>query len=262
MKQSYRVKIGQDYWFEYHCLEAHHSQDAQLWYRSHQRVKVVKMEEPGIGKDEDTRIEVEGCPAAFKVKFADGFTGTAMEDELLDSRDHFTRPDPPRPRAESIVRALLDSDDELMAELGNVAADPIYAIRQALISGGDETIKVPLGTGRGDMSIQVQSSQENPSSKLRHIRVRWPKEKYYGGPTEESGGSGAYMADQAGKIADALEKLIVAAKTSKNSYTDYPVDQAYRNLISLTWTPKNPRRGYRSHHFWSDLGQWPPRRRR
>ena len=103
-KQNYRVRVGQTYWFEYHCLEAAHSQDADLWYRSHQRVKVLKMEEPGIGKDEDERIVVQGAPAAFIVKFKDGSTGTAMEDELLDSPEDYTRPDPPpKPSVESLV---------------------------------------------------------------------------------------------------------------------------------------------------------------
>ena len=100
--QTYRVQVGQTYWFEYHCLEAHHSQDADLWYRSHQPVKVLKLEEPGIGKDETERIEIQGAPAAFIVQFKDGSTGTAMEDELLDSPNDYTRPDPPEPRNESV----------------------------------------------------------------------------------------------------------------------------------------------------------------
>lgn len=94
-KQSYRVKAGKNYWFEYRCWESPNSQDAELWYHSHQVVKVLKMEDPGIGKDETERAK-EGCPAAFKVKFSDGMTYTAMEDELLDSQSDFINNDPPK----------------------------------------------------------------------------------------------------------------------------------------------------------------------
>ena len=98
-KQTYRVKVGQTYWFEYHCLEADHSADAELWYHSHQQVKVLRTEARGGGKDENERA-YNGHPAAFKIRFADGFEHTGMEDELLDSREEFNRPDPPLPPAQ------------------------------------------------------------------------------------------------------------------------------------------------------------------
>lgn len=96
-KQSYRVKPGKVYWFEYRCWESDQSADADLWYHSHQEVKVLKMEEPGHGQDEDDRA-LNSCPAAFKIKFlSDGFTHTGMEDELLESQEEYINQDPPLP---------------------------------------------------------------------------------------------------------------------------------------------------------------------
>ena len=108
--QQYRVKVGGTYWFEYRCWESDESEDADLWHRSHQQVKVLKMEEPGIGENEDDRAE-EGCPAGFLVKFSDGYRGTAMEDELLDSKSHFIRPDPSQ-RARKLTRRKSQKDKE------------------------------------------------------------------------------------------------------------------------------------------------------
>lgn len=94
-RQSYRVKPGKKYWFEYRCWESPDSADAELWYHSHQQVDVLKREEPGYGKDEDERA-YEGQPAVYEVIFKDGFKGTAMEDELLDSPEHYINADPPK----------------------------------------------------------------------------------------------------------------------------------------------------------------------
>ena len=95
MKQTYRVKAGKSYWFEYHCWESDQSADAELWHHSHQRVRVIKRIQDGGGKDEDARCYNGDC-ACYKVVFADGFKADAMEDELLDSKRDFTRPDPPK----------------------------------------------------------------------------------------------------------------------------------------------------------------------
>ncbi len=95
-RQIYRIIPGKSYWFEYRCWESDSSQDAELWYRSHRRIKVLKMEERGFGSNEDERAQ-QGQPAAFKIKFDDGFTATAMEDELLDSPEHYINKDPPPP---------------------------------------------------------------------------------------------------------------------------------------------------------------------
>jgi hypothetical protein len=86
---------GDRVYFEYHCFESPESSDAELWYRSHQRVTVLKLTERGGG---DTKRErcANGEPAVYDVQFADGFIGAAVEDELVDSKKQFFRPDPPR----------------------------------------------------------------------------------------------------------------------------------------------------------------------
>jgi hypothetical protein len=84
--------------FEYHCYEGHDSADAQLWYRSHQVVTVLFEDESDAweGSTYDERAEA-ALPKVYRVRFADGFEGTAWEDELLTSVEHFYRPDPPAP---------------------------------------------------------------------------------------------------------------------------------------------------------------------
>jgi hypothetical protein len=78
------IKIGETYWYEYHCLESPDSSDAELWYRSHQEVKVLDQEETEPGE-----------PECFNIKFVDDFEGVAFDDELMLSTKEFYRPDPP-----------------------------------------------------------------------------------------------------------------------------------------------------------------------
>lgn len=80
------IPIGSVRWFEYHCLESPASSDAKLWYRSHQRVTVGFCENPEYGEFSQQERYEEGIPLAYQVTFSDGFIGTAMEDELLNSK--------------------------------------------------------------------------------------------------------------------------------------------------------------------------------
>lgn len=80
--------------FEYHCWESSQSSDAELWYRSHQRVTVLRIVEPGVGRTFMERCEA-GNPRVFRIRFEDGFEGDAFEDELVRSRKEFCRPSPP-----------------------------------------------------------------------------------------------------------------------------------------------------------------------
>lgn len=98
---------GDTLWFEYRCWESHESQDAQLWYRSHQRVTVLRLAPNDSYYPEDgvtpipsfiDRMEA-GAPIVYTVKFADGFVGDATEDELLDDASEFCRPGPPAARS-------------------------------------------------------------------------------------------------------------------------------------------------------------------
>ena len=90
-------------WFEYHCWEDHRSADAPIWYRSHQQVLNLghvgpEGHDPCLADEIPTRQEraYEGCPCLYRVRFEDGLEWDVFEDELLDSPEEFTRPDPPR----------------------------------------------------------------------------------------------------------------------------------------------------------------------
>jgi hypothetical protein len=95
--QKYDDKVGKKFWFEYHCYEGHDSCDAEIWYRSHQKVKVLSISELGVG---DTKYErlMEGQPRVYKVRFKDGLEWDVFEDELMESRTEFSRPEPPKKR--------------------------------------------------------------------------------------------------------------------------------------------------------------------
>ena len=84
-------------WFEYHCLEDHQSSDAHLWYRSHQQIEVIGIDEcePEFLKMTEQERYEDGCMLVYRVRFNDGFIGTAWEDELLSNPSEYVRPDPP-----------------------------------------------------------------------------------------------------------------------------------------------------------------------
>jgi DNA-directed RNA polymerase subunit RPC12/RpoP len=87
--------VGKEFWFEYHCFESPKSCDAELWYRTHNKVLVLSIVEPGCG---DTKLErlLEGCPRVYSVVFEDGFEYDVFEDELMESKENFERPDAPK----------------------------------------------------------------------------------------------------------------------------------------------------------------------
>ena len=80
--------IGKELWFEYHCWESPESCDAELWYRSHQKVRVLRR-----GVDDHDEYTEE--PKVYDVVFKDGFKGTVFADELMNSPKEFYRPNPP-----------------------------------------------------------------------------------------------------------------------------------------------------------------------
>ena len=92
------LQIGESKLFEYHCWEDEQSADAELWYRSHSRVKVLGVSngsERGLYKTKNERLE-NGVPVTYLIEFEDGFKGTAFEDELVNSEIEFFRPKPPK----------------------------------------------------------------------------------------------------------------------------------------------------------------------
>lgn len=96
-------KVGNEYWFEYHCWESSESCDSEIWYRSHQKVKVLSISESGNGETMKERGE-SGEPRVYKVKFKDGLEWDVFEDELMNSPDEFYRPDPPKNESIRIIK--------------------------------------------------------------------------------------------------------------------------------------------------------------
>ena len=125
-------KKGDVVWFEYHCNESHDSADAELWYHSHQKCTIL-----GIAANDgmaipsrDERFEA-GCLIAYKIQFVDGFTSSAGEDELMDDKGEFCRPNPPKPRKAS----SLPTPTEGNLKKGPRVEDDIYLYR-LWIDGG------------------------------------------------------------------------------------------------------------------------------
>lgn len=94
---------GEVAYFEYHCYMGHDSADAELWYRTHQPVQVVKMTDRGYGRTYADRAE-NGAPRMYRIKFLDGLVSDAFEDELYTSTRFWTRDFDP-PSDEAIARA-------------------------------------------------------------------------------------------------------------------------------------------------------------
>lgn len=92
-----RWQPGDQAFFEYRCLESHESADAEAWYHSHQEVTVVSENEDDGQRtkfaNQQERAE-EGMPVTYLIRFGDGITWCAFEDELLVSPEFYERPDP------------------------------------------------------------------------------------------------------------------------------------------------------------------------
>jgi hypothetical protein len=70
--------IGKDLFFEYHCLESEQSQDAELWHRTHRKVKILEMLTPS-----------EADLPMFRIRFEDGLEADAFWYEVLESENDF-----------------------------------------------------------------------------------------------------------------------------------------------------------------------------
>ena len=93
-EDRYDDKVGKTFWFEYHCYESPKSCDAEIWYRSHQKVKVIGVSEWSYD-DKEWRQE-DGNPRVYLVEWEDGFQYDVFEDELMESPNEFYRPSPPK----------------------------------------------------------------------------------------------------------------------------------------------------------------------
>jgi hypothetical protein len=91
-------RLGDVAWFEYHCWESPESGDAEVWYRSHQRVEILGRNEiEPISETMSYQERQEECvPWTYEVRFPDGLVWSAWEDELSASRADWHRPDPPK----------------------------------------------------------------------------------------------------------------------------------------------------------------------
>jgi len=94
---------GEMAYFEYHCYMGHDSADAELWYRTHQPVLVVKMTNPGVGRTYNDRAD-SGAPRMYRIRFLDGLVSEAFEDELFTDTKYWRRLFNP-PSEEEIMKA-------------------------------------------------------------------------------------------------------------------------------------------------------------
>src|ERR1051326_2427982 len=109
LKSSWRR--GELAHYEYHCYQGHDSADAQLWYRSHQPVTVMKIVFAGSGRTAERRI-ANGEPRVYQVRFSDGHVGDVFEDELLvDPRFYQPEYCPPPETERRIVESVASSPE-------------------------------------------------------------------------------------------------------------------------------------------------------
>ena len=92
---------GERAWFEYHCWESDESADAEIWYRSHQMVTIITLNEHDAGDMIRAERDKEGLPYTYRVGFDDGTEWDVWEDELSETVDEWYRPDPPSHRADT-----------------------------------------------------------------------------------------------------------------------------------------------------------------
>lgn len=99
-----RWGIGDQAWFEYHCNESPDSPDAPAWYRSHQRVVILSLQEnDGAGLTREERAEW-GQPYTYTVRFPDGLEWCVFEDEISETQAEWERPDPPEQLTLTVAR--------------------------------------------------------------------------------------------------------------------------------------------------------------
>jgi len=124
-EDKYDDKVGRIFWFEYHCYESPESCDSEIWYRSHQKVKVIGVSEWSFDDYEDRMND--GQPRVYLVEWKDGFQYDVFEDELLESPNEFYRPNPPKRKIqESIRRIIKETNTEKMIRLVGQYMNAMY----------------------------------------------------------------------------------------------------------------------------------------
>ena len=184
-------KVGKEFWFEYHCFESDESCDAEIWYRSHQKVKVVDVAHWSLD-DKEFRYE-DGQFRVYIVEWKDGFRYDVFEDELMESPDEFYRPDPPKrkiqeqikrvlreevnnetfnPHNENYLDAWLGVGDEDMDSYEEYGIDTIRGIIDEV-----KKLKFPLRIYRGINTLDKQG-KHNLVDDLKYDNVSWSTSRY------------------------------------------------------------------------------------
>jgi hypothetical protein len=115
-EDKYDDKVGRIFWFEYHCYESPESCDSEIWYRSHQKVKVIGVSEWSFDDYEDRMND--GQPRVYLVEWKDGFQYDVFEDELLESPNEFYRPNPPKRKIQESIRRILREEEDYYSPAG------------------------------------------------------------------------------------------------------------------------------------------------
>jgi hypothetical protein len=166
--------------FEYHCNESHTSSDAPIWYRSHQRVTILKCINLSDAEEMPKQIDrfANGLQLMYRVRFEDGLQWDVFEDELLDLASEFERPKPPagppegehgyiimeekpegwRYYSETLARNERHALAIVLRKRADLSEDSPLKLRADLI---DCKFKTPAGPVKGTkLCRQSQSSQD------------------------------------------------------------------------------------------------------
>ena len=190
-EDRYDDKVGKTFWFEYHCYESPESCDAEIWYRSHQKVKVIGVSEWSYD-DKEWRQE-DGNPRVYLVEWEDGFQYDVFEDELMESPNEFYRPSPPKRKIQESIRRVLREEinnetfnphnenyldawlgvgDEDMESYEDYGIDTIGGIIDEV-----KKLKFPLRIYRGINTLDKQG-KHNLVDDIKYDNVSWSTSRY------------------------------------------------------------------------------------
>lgn len=132
--------------------------------------------------------------------------------------------------AQRIVAALLDSDEELMAELGRVATEPLYEIASAMERGEEITKKFPAHQQyQFDLEVSVKPMTAGKSC---WVTIRWEHNDgtpFYAAYKKKGGGYFMVKTEQIKGFIEALGELV--AQCAKPITSDEWVRKAYDNVL-------------------------------
>lgn len=152
--------------------------------------------------------------------------------------------------AARIVHALLDSDEELLSDLANVAAGTVAHTMAALQSPKASEITLEASdTGQCDLEIRV--SEASQYSKRRMISIRWIFHTSWASSPHFFPRGGGYFFLEAEKHAlfeKALEKIVKIAKTPLSM--DTLMREAWTEMLTLAYY--KPRKRYQRKNYTTD----------